>query len=236
MTTTLDLIFDWSIKQNTSAPVIYSGLLVPVNTELFPLPGQTQIVPAYETPDFQLGSDDAANNKFLTTAAAAAYYYAAHKTAAMAKVNDALIVDRYDATRLVQVPNGLSDRLGASDKSTVALSAGAANVVTATITLKNDADEAIAAAQVVEVFISRSAVGAGLTATAASGALAATTGAILTALTAKKHIIAVTDANGVLVLTLTDTAKTEGEYFIVKLPGTGKLVVSAATVTASYGA
>jgi hypothetical protein len=119
---------------------------------------------------------------------------------------------------------------------TCTLAAGASNTTTCTITVKDSAGTAIAAVHTLEVFISRSATGQGLTATAASGALTATTGAILTALTAKKHISAVTDANGVLVLSLVDSAKTEGEYFVAVNPVSGKLHVSAATVTADYGA
>lgn len=118
---------------------------------------------------------------------------------------------------------------------TVALAAGAANSFNATITVKDSAGNAIANAFDLEVFISRSATGQGLTTTAASGALTASTGAILTALTAKKHVLAVTDATGNLVLNLVDTGKTAGEYVVVKTPGSGLLVVSAATVTGTYG-
>lgn len=119
--------------------------------------------------------------------------------------------------------------------ATVALSAGAADTMTITITLKDAFGTAFAERHRVEVYISTSSAGAGLSATSYSGALTATTGDILTAHTAKKHVTAVTNASGVLVLSLVDTAKAAGEYVVVVLPN-GKLIVSAASVTGSYGA
>ena len=118
----------------------------------------------------------------------------------------------------------------------VAISAGAANTTTATISvLRNGV--IVPGVFPIEAFISRSATGQGLTATAASGALTATTGAILTALTAKKHVLGVTDLTGLLVLSLVDTAKTAGEYFCAFTPGGNTpIVVAGPTVTASYGA
>jgi hypothetical protein len=113
--------------------------------------------------------------------------------------------------------------------------AGATNTLTATITLKDRSGAAIAAVHGIEVWISRDSDGSGLTATAASGTLTASTGTIRTALTAKKHVMLTTDANGIAVLALVDSAKTQGERFIVKMPG-GRLVVGAASVTADYGA
>lgn len=118
---------------------------------------------------------------------------------------------------------------------TAVLSAGAANTMTITITVKDADAAAIAAIHNLEVWISDSATGSNLTSAAASGALTATTGAILTAITAKKHVHAVTDANGVLVLSLVDTAKSTGQYAVVKNPVSGKLHLSAASVTGSYG-
>ncbi len=119
---------------------------------------------------------------------------------------------------------------------TVAIAAGAANSVNATFTVVDGAGTTIAAVHALEVLIARTAAAtAGLTATGASGNLTASTGAILTALTAKKHVTLVTAASGIAVLNLVDAAKTEGEYFIAKNPVNGRLHASAATVTASYG-
>jgi len=119
--------------------------------------------------------------------------------------------------------------------ATVTIAAGATNKVAATISVLNEAGTAVTGIHTLNVYVSDDADGNGLTATSASGALTATTGTILTAVTAKKHIIANTSATGVLVLNLEDTAKTQGERFCVTDPTTGQIVVSAATVTASYG-
>lgn len=118
---------------------------------------------------------------------------------------------------------------------TVTIAAGATNKVATTISVLNEAGTAVSGIHVLNVYVSDAATGATITGTSASGALTATTGAVITALTAKKHIIATTSATGVLVLNLEDSAKTQGERFCVVDPYTGQIVVSAATVTASYG-
>ncbi len=127
------------------------------------------------------------------------------------------------------------DALARCEKATVTLAAGAANSFNATITAKDKDGNAILGRHVLEVYVTNDAEGDGLTATAASGALTASTGVVLTALTAKKHIKAITDANGVLVLNLVDTAKTQGERIVVVIPRDGRTVVSDPTVTATYG-
>lgn len=113
--------------------------------------------------------------------------------------------------------------------------AGAANTTTCTLTVTDATGAAVAAIHTLDVWISDDTDGNGLTATAASGTLTATAGTILTALTAKKHIRANTNATGVLTLALVDSAKTQGERFCCTNPTTGQIVVGAATVTASYG-
>lgn len=106
--------------------------------------------------------------------------------------------------------------------------------IEATFTVKDAAGAAIDAIHCLEVWISDDADGSGLTATAASGTLTAGTGTILTALTAKKHVSANTDANGVLMLLLVDSANTAGERFCVRNPANGKITVGAATVATDY--
>ena len=106
--------------------------------------------------------------------------------------------------------------------------------VEATFTVKDAAGVAIDATHNLECWISDDADGSGLTATSASGALTAATGTILTALTAKKHVSANTDANGVLTLLLVDSANTAGERFCVKNPVSGKIIVGDATVAGDY--
>ena len=127
------------------------------------------------------------------------------------------------------------DSLPVCEKVTVALAAGAANSFDATITAKDKDGVAIAGRQVLEVYVTSDAEGDGLTSTAASGALTASTGVILTALTAKKHVRLITNAAGVAVLNLVDSAKTQGERIVAVVPNTGRTVVSDATVTATYG-
>ena len=112
--------------------------------------------------------------------------------------------------------------------ATVAVAAGAINSIDATITLKDMAGTTVTGVHRVEVYISESSTGIGLTADSASGNLTASTGTILTALTAKKHVLANTDANGVLVLNLVDTAEPTDQYFVFVRPF-GRLVVSAAS-------
>lgn len=111
---------------------------------------------------------------------------------------------------------------------------GTTDGIEATYTVLDASGTAIDAIHTLECYISDDADGSGLTATSASGALTAATGTILTALTAKKHVIANTDANGVLTLLLVDSANTAGERFCVKNPVNGKITVGDATVSGDY--
>jgi len=107
--------------------------------------------------------------------------------------------------------------------------------IEATFTVKDAAGATIAACHVLEVWISTSSSGIGLTATNASGALTCpSVGAILTAHTAKKHVTLVTAATGIATLLLVDSANTAGERFCVKNPVNGKPIVGAATVASNY--
>jgi len=127
------------------------------------------------------------------------------------------------------------DTVSQALNATIALAAGATNSIDATITMVDMAGTTVTGVHEVEVFITESNTGAlGLTADSASGALTASTGVVLTALTAKKHITAVTDVNGVLVLNLVDSAKPADQYFAVKRPF-GSLILSAAS-GADWGA
>lgn len=121
--------------------------------------------------------------------------------------------------------------------STISI-AYAASVTTdgieATYTVLDAAGAAIDAIHSLECYISDDADGSGLTATAASGVLTAVAGTILTAVTAKKHVLANTNASGVLTLKLVDSANTVGERFCVKNPLNGKIIVGAATAGTDY--
>lgn len=89
-----------------------------------------------------------------------------------------------------------------------------------------------------EVYYSLDANGIGLTTTAYSGALTAVSnkGAILTALTAKKHVSAVTNASGLLTLLVVDSSNSAVEYVCVKRPYGAGVVVSAVSGTNWEGA
>lgn len=126
----------------------------------------------------------------------------------------------------------LTDNMVAS--AVPVLSAGAAtDEMDITITVKNAAGETIAAVHQLEVWITDSATAYTLTSTAASGALTAVDGGIITALTAKKHVICVTPATGIINLSLVDSANTAGETVCVKLPN-GSFSASAVSVAGSY--
>lgn len=104
-----------------------------------------------------------------------------------------------------------------------------------TITAKNGDGTTLAAPVGFEWWISEAATGIGLTADSYSGAVTAGTGAILTALTAKKHFLAVTAATGIFVATAVDSVNPTDQYVVVKQPD-GKLVVSAVSGTNWEGA
>lgn len=106
--------------------------------------------------------------------------------------------------------------------------------IEATFTVTDAAGTAIDAIHTLEVYISDDADGSGLTATAASGALTAAAGTILTAHTAKKHVTCNTNASGVLTLLLVDSANTADERFCCRNPFNGKAIVGAATVAGDY--
>jgi hypothetical protein len=115
--------------------------------------------------------------------------------------------------------------------STIALSAGGSATQTATITLKDADDAALAAVRRVEVYM---ADGDTPSSAGANSGVTATTGAIVTAHTTDLHFTSVTDDNGVLVLEFDNTSG-GGAYtdrVILVLP-TGAVVVSAALNTAT---
>lgn len=89
-----------------------------------------------------------------------------------------------------------------------------------------------------EVYYSIAATGIGLTTSAYSGALTAVSakGAILSVLTAKKHVTATTNASGLLTLLVVDSANPTAEYVCVKRPYGAGVVVSAASGTNWEGA
>lgn len=115
--------------------------------------------------------------------------------------------------------------------ATIALAAGATNVMQVTITAKDHAGAAIAEVQELEVWVSEAATGIGLTADSYSGDLVVGTGSELQEIVSKKHYKMLTDVNGVIVFTITATTEPADQYIVVKHPRTGKLIVSAASGT-----
>lgn len=116
--------------------------------------------------------------------------------------------------------------------ATAAVAAGAANIALVTFTLRNARGDPVPYG-VFEVYLSDSAVGAGLTATAASGAVAAgAAGADLGTGTAKKHLRVQAGAAGTYILSITDTAKT---LFVVCSINDGLPQVHLTLVTGNYG-
>jgi len=106
--------------------------------------------------------------------------------------------------------------------------------IEATLTVKDRAGNTVTGLHVLEVWVSDDADGGGLTATSASGALTATTGVILTALTAKKHVKLTTADTGIAVLLLVDSANTAGERFCAKNPSTGQIILGTAAAGTDY--
>lgn len=106
--------------------------------------------------------------------------------------------------------------------------------IEATLTVVDAAGVAIADVHKLEAFITDDDIGGVLTSTSASGALTAATGAILSVLTAKKHVTITTAATGIATLLLVDSANTAGERFCVVHPTTGKVIVGPSAVAADY--
>jgi len=119
---------------------------------------------------------------------------------------------------------------------TFAAAAGATNVANVTITPKDAGGTALTGISNLEIWLSDAGTGAGITGTTASGTVTAKSGegTVLSALTAKKHLIGQTKAAGTFVLEITDTAKT-GFYVCVANPVTGLISASDVLVTGNYG-
>jgi hypothetical protein len=133
----------------------------------------------------------------------------------------------------------VTEQLVAMDGATIvkgftfAAAAGAANVVNVTITAVDGNGVAVPGVRHLEVYCSDSATGAAIASTMTPDTITASTGGILSAITANLHLSAVTDANGVLVLVITDTGTPDG-YVCVVDPLSGE-VSTGAVVTADYG-
>jgi len=105
-----------------------------------------------------------------------------------------------------------------------------------TITVKDTGGNTIAGTHQFEMYMSEAATGIGITGDAYSGDLTATVGAILSAVTAKKHWSVVTAATGIFTATLVDSGNPTDQYVVVPNNATGSLTVSAASGTSWEGA
>lgn len=111
---------------------------------------------------------------------------------------------------------------------------GSANVCLVSYQLVDCYGNPVASSFSFDAFLSDAATGLGLTATTASGAVAAgASGAVLGILTASKAFRVQTTATGLFILSITDSAKT-GFYPVAQLPGR-QPIVAPQLVAASYG-
>lgn len=106
----------------------------------------------------------------------------------------------------------------------------------ATLSVRNARGEIVPGVYSLEAWISESASGAGLTADSYSGTVTASTGAILTAYTAKKHFSVVTASSGIAVLLAVDSANPTDQYVCARAPGSNLVCVSAVSGTNWQGA
>ena len=118
----------------------------------------------------------------------------------------------------------------------MAAAAGGSNVTEVTMTVKDGAGNALARVFNLDVWLSDATTGEGLTATTASGAVAAksASGTDLATLVSKKALRVQTLATGIYVLSITDTAKTAFKV-CAQVPGLGKTVVGVTLAAGNYG-
>ncbi len=137
-----------------------------------------------------------------------------------------------------QIDDGALQKLAGVNlpaKVTFSPAAGGSNVCEVTITVKDGAGNAIARPHHLDIILSDAATGAGLTATTASGAVAAkaASGTDLATLVSKKALRVQTLATGVYILSITDSAKTG--FYVAAVLGDLPIQVSSQLVTGNYG-
>lgn len=139
-------------------------------------------------------------------------------------------------TTLLVAAGATFQHAGAATVLAFSIAAGSGNVSEVTVTVKDALGVTVPGVFAFDLWLSDSSAGAGLTATTASGAVAAkaANGVDLVVYTAKKSQRVQTLATGVYVLSITDTAKT-GFFVAATAPSGGKVSVSSQLVTASYG-
>jgi hypothetical protein len=120
---------------------------------------------------------------------------------------------------------------GAAVKASIGLAAGAANVMTVTVTVQDEDGNTVAGVHQLDIWASELSTGLGLTADVYTGDLVATAGYILASPTAKKRWTVLTAATGIFTGSLTDTAKPQDQYIVVRNPvGSG---ITVSTISAA---
>lgn len=117
--------------------------------------------------------------------------------------------------------------VSAANKVTIALAAGANNVMGITITVQDEDGNTVAGVFQLDVWASELATGLALTGDTYSGDLVATSGYLLSSTTAKKRWTVLTAATGIFTGNLTDSAEPQDQYIVVKNPVGGGITVSA---------
>lgn len=118
------------------------------------------------------------------------------------------------------------DGVASRAQSTVAVAAEAGDAIAVTVTLKDAAGAAIADARPVRAWLSSSA-STGVIATDDTITVTATTGAFLTEHVDDLLFDCITDASGVLVLSVAHAGNATAKYLWVDVPGFAKPIVSA---------
>jgi hypothetical protein len=120
---------------------------------------------------------------------------------------------------------------------TIALAKSATtNGMKITVTAKDSGGTTLAQVVALDLWMSEATSGVGLTGDTYSGDLAASTGAILGALTAKKAWRVQTATSGIFEAVLVASANPADQYVVVSHPATGAVTVSAASGTNWEGA
>lgn len=131
--------------------------------------------------------------------------------------------------------NGAKVATGDVGGFSMTAAAGTTNVCNVTVTAQDYDGNALAQIVVFDLWLSDAASGAGLTATTASGGIAAgSKGAVLGVLTTAKALRVQTDATGTFILSITDTAKTAFNV-CASGPNSSGAVVGATLATGNYG-
>jgi hypothetical protein len=119
-------------------------------------------------------------------------------------------------------------------KITFGIAPGAANHTVITVTVVDNGGNAVAFPWDLDFILSDSATGVGVTTTTPSGGISVTTGALLNTYITSKACYAQSNGSGVLVVNITDTAKT-GFYIMVQAGSQPLPSVSRQLVAGDYG-